>query len=75
MPVDRANLAGDVEARDRFFHRIEDALFDVVLGAALGIVDDGPGFNDVERRVLIGIFVFRVSLLPRSLDRDAWLAF
>jgi hypothetical protein len=35
MPVDRADFAGDVEARDRFFHRIEGALLDVVLRAAL----------------------------------------
>ena len=32
VAVDRADFAGDVEARDRFFHRIEHALFDVVLG-------------------------------------------
>lgn len=48
MPVDRADLTGDVESRYRFFHRIKDALLDVVLRAALCVVDDGPGFNDVE---------------------------
>ena len=51
MPVDRADLAGDVEARDRFFHRVEHALLDVVLGTALRVVDDGPGFHDVIRRI------------------------
>jgi hypothetical protein len=35
MPVDRADLSGDVEARNRFFHRVEDALLDVVLGPPL----------------------------------------
>src|SRR5678815_982294 len=48
MAVDRADLAGNVEARDRPFHRIEDALVDVMFGAALGVVDDGPGFHDVK---------------------------
>ena len=52
MTVDRADLAGDVEARDRFFHRVEDALLDVVLRAALGVVDDGPGFHDIKRSIL-----------------------
>ena len=33
MAVNRADLAGDVEARDRSFHRFQDALIDVVLGA------------------------------------------
>jgi hypothetical protein len=40
MAVDRADLAGDVEARDRLFHRVEHALFYVMLGAALGVVDE-----------------------------------
>jgi hypothetical protein len=40
MAVDRTDLAGDVEAGNWFLHRIEHALFDVVLGAALGVVDD-----------------------------------
>src|SRR3972149_11043472 len=50
MAVDRADLSGDVEARDRFFHRVEDALPDIMLRAALGVVDDGPGFHDIKRR-------------------------
>ena len=33
MAVDRADLAGDVEVRDRLFHRVEHALFGVSLGA------------------------------------------
>jgi len=33
MAVGRADLAGDVEAWDRLFHRIEHALFGVSLGA------------------------------------------
>jgi hypothetical protein len=49
MPVDRADLAGDVEARDRFFHRVENALIDVVLRAALRVVHDRPGFDNVKR--------------------------
>ena len=48
MAVDRADLAGDVEARNRFFHRIQYSLLDIVLWAALGIVNDGPGFHAVE---------------------------
>jgi hypothetical protein len=31
MSVDRADLSGDVKPRDRFLHRIEDALLNVVL--------------------------------------------
>lgn len=49
MPIDRADFAGDVEAGNRFFHGVEDALLDVVLRAALGVVDNGPGFHDVEQ--------------------------
>ena len=49
MAVDRADLAGDVKARDRSLHRVEHALVDIVFGAALGVVDDGPGFHDIER--------------------------
>ena len=52
MAVDRAYFAGDVEARDGSLHRIEHALLDIVLGAALGIVDDRPGFHDIEGRIL-----------------------
>ena len=34
MSVDRADLSGDVKPRDRFLHRIEDALLNVVLRPA-----------------------------------------
>jgi len=40
MAVDRADLAGDVEAWNRLFHRVEHPLFYVMLGAALGVVDE-----------------------------------
>ena len=33
MAVDRTDLGGGVEARDRLFHRVEHALFGVSLGA------------------------------------------
>src|SRR6266550_3449750 len=51
MTVDRTDLAGDVEARDRLFHRVEHALLDVVFGAALGVIDNRPSFHDVEGRI------------------------
>ena len=52
MAVNRTDLAGDVEPRDRSFHRVEHALLHVVFRAALGVVDDGPPFHDVVRRIL-----------------------
>jgi len=52
MSVDRADLAGDIESRDRLLHRIEDALLDVVLGPALSVIYDRPSFDDVEGRIL-----------------------
>ena len=75
MAIDRADLTGDVEARDRLFHRVEHALLDVVLGTALGVIDDRPGFHDVERPVLdrhhgfrrafvVVILAFRAQLVP-----------
>ncbi len=50
MTADRADLAGDVEARDRFFHWVEHVLLDVVLRATLRVVYDRPSFHAVERR-------------------------
>ena len=48
MTVDRADFAGDVKSGDRLFHRVEHALLDVVLRAALRVIHDGPRFHDVE---------------------------
>src|SRR5438132_4715223 len=48
MTVDRADLAGDVETRNGFLHGVQDALFSIVLRAALSIVDNGPSLNDIE---------------------------
>ena len=52
MSVNRADFAGDIKPRNRFLHRIKDALFDVVLGSALSVIHDRPSFDDVERRIL-----------------------
>ena len=63
MSVDRADFTGDVKPRDRFLHRIEDALLDVVLGPALSVIYDRPSFDDVERRILDGHHRFRRTFM------------
>src|SRR5580765_7506337 len=50
MAIDRTDLAGHVETRDRLLHGIQHSLLNVVLRTALRVVYDGPGFHDIKRR-------------------------
>ena len=62
MSVDRADFAGDIKPRDRFLHRIEDALVDVVFGAALSVIQDCSGFYDIKWPLLNRHHAFRRCL-------------